>query len=107
MGDVVTFRFRRGSRRIACPVCGDPKVFGFWVDVPPQGCAYDEEWKQGRPAVVRSVAECPQYISIAREAADRRRFMPEAFDEHGKMKPEMREKFWQAYLRAGRAADAL
>lgn len=61
-----------------CPVCGDPRPFIFWVDPqPPTECPYG----------ATEVTNCSYQMNAAREAAERRRICPEAFDKNGNIKP--------------------
>lgn len=69
-----------------CPVCGDPNAFPLWIDdSPPGGCAVDEAWHTGLPKTIRNVTECPLQMGRARQSAEFRRLVPDAFDETGTM----------------------
>ena len=63
-----------------CPICGDTIPFIFWVDdEPPDKCPDGPH--------VKSVDQCPQQISQARSAAERRQLVPECFDRNGVVLP--------------------
>lgn len=82
--------------RYACPICGDPNAYPLWIDEePPRGCPNDELdsdglicWHSGAPRIT-NVTECAYQMTKARQAAEMRKRCPEAFDENGKMIPEM------------------
>ena len=58
-----------------CPACGWTEP--FWQDpVPTTGCLLGH-----------LSAPCPPQLSMARAAAERRRFCPEAFDANGNILP--------------------
>lgn len=75
----------------ACPICGDPRAFLFWIDAePPAGCAHDETWHEtGRLTTesVRNVTECRFQMGKAWQAAEFRKLVPDAFDADSKMLP--------------------
>ena len=67
-------------RRFKCPVCGDPRPFIFWIeDFEPEHCPEGPH--------VKDVTQCQWQMGEARQAAELRRFCPEAFDGNGLMKP--------------------
>lgn len=74
--------------KYACPICGDPSAFLFWVDPePPIGCPQDmDNW--GSPHAVKHVMECKYQMGKAWQAAEFRKLVPDAFDENGKMLPD-------------------
>lgn len=72
----------------ACPVCGDPRAFPVWIDAePPVGCPHDDAWMNGNAPAIRTVTECRYQMGKARQAAEFRRLVPDAFDADGKMLP--------------------
>lgn len=73
--------------RYACPVCGDPHAYLFWVDPePPIGCPHDmDNWETTK--AIKNVSECAHQRAKAWQAAEFRKLVPDAFDEMGKMKP--------------------
>lgn len=84
-----------------CPVCGDPHVYKFWVDPrPPEGCPDDDSWQEGRACSVRNVTECRRQMDSARQAAEFRKLVPDAFDKTGKMKPKQLARVLEAYAAA-------
>lgn len=84
-----------------CPICGDPNVYRFWVDrQPPEGCPDDDEWQEGRAPSIRNVTECRRQMDSAKQAAEFRKLVPDAFDETGKMKPGQIGRVLQAYALA-------
>lgn len=74
---------------VKCPVCGDPNVFPLWIDEePPKGCPDDfDNWGFGYRPQVKSVSECTRQMEGAKQQADFRKLVPDAFDENGNMKP--------------------
>ena len=66
-----------------CPICHDPKPFVFWLDeAPPPTCPDDPAWPE------RSMNSiCERQLRVARQAAERRRLVPDAFDENGNILP--------------------
>src|SRR5262245_52105825 len=83
--------------RYACPVCGDPSGFLFWVDPdPPEGCPQDmDNW--GTTRAVKNVSECAFQRKKAWQAAEFRKLVPDAFDETGKMKPNQLARVLEAF----------
>ena len=81
----------------ACPICGDPNVFALWVGPePPAGCSQDtENW--GTVRAVKNVTECQYQMKKAKQAAEFRKLVPDAFDDTGKMKPGQLARVLQAY----------
>jgi hypothetical protein len=76
--------------RFACPVCHDPHAYPLWIDSePPEGCPYDEAWQNGLGRAVLSVDQCAYQMRKARQMAEWRRLVPEAFDENGNIKAGM------------------
>lgn len=74
--------------RYPCPVCGDPGAYPLWVDKePPAGCPHDEQWHSGGEASIKDVTQCAYSMNKARQRAEFRKAMPEAFDRCGNMKP--------------------
>lgn len=71
--------------RFACPVCGDPNAYPFWIDEnPPATCPNDQS--------ARTI--CSYQIRRGEQQAEFRRLLPDAYDENGNIKP-------------GRGADVL
>jgi len=65
-------------QRFKCPVCGDPAPFMFWIeDFEPEECPEGPH--------VKNVTQCQSQMTMARQAAELRKFCPEAFDGNGKM----------------------
>lgn len=84
-----------------CPICGDPRAYPLWLDKePPQACAADQSWHAGGPVTIKSVTECPPQMARARQAAERRRLCPDAFDANGNMLPGQLARVLQAYAEA-------
>jgi hypothetical protein len=72
--------------KYACPICGDPNGFIFWVDPePPIGCPQEDSDNWGSPNAIKNVTECKYQMGKAWQAAEFRRLVPDAFDESGKM----------------------
>lgn len=68
----------------ACPICGDPKGYPFWLDAePPLGCPHDLQWHGGGAISIRSVVECSYQRAKAWQAAEFRKLVPDAFDSAG------------------------
>jgi len=64
--------------RFRCPICGDPAPFIFWIeDFKPEQCPEGD--------YVKNVTQCQQQMAVARQAAELRKFCPEAFDRDGRM----------------------
>lgn len=62
-----------------CPICGDPNAYPVWLGKEqPTGCIMGDH--------VQNVTQCEHQMGLAKDAAARRKFCPEAFDESGKMK---------------------
>lgn len=65
--------------RFACPACGDPNAYPFWIDSePPVGCPNEPERVSGI---------CGAKIRDAERAALWRKTAPEAFDTMGNILP--------------------
>lgn len=75
--------------RHPCPVCGDPSAFPFWIgDEPPDFCPYDDRHHETGERSIFSVTECSYAMGKARQRAEFRKALPEAFDEAGNMKKD-------------------
>lgn len=73
---------------IACPICGDPNAYPFWVTGGvPEGCPNDDVWHKGGPVTIKNVTECQWQMAKAWQAAEFRKLVPDAFDETGTIKP--------------------
>jgi hypothetical protein len=83
--------------KYACPVCGDPSMFMFWVDPePPAGCGQDmDNW--GKPSAVKNVMECQYQMGKAWQQAEFRKLVPDAFDMFGKMLPNQLGRVLEAF----------
>ncbi len=75
--------------KYACPICGDPNAYLFWVDSePPKACPQDHIWHEGGAVTIKSVVECAWQRKRAWQAAEFRKLVPDAFDATGKMLPD-------------------
>lgn len=50
--------------------------------------------------MIRNVSECPSQMARARQAAERRRLCPDAFDVNGNILPGQIARVLQAYAKA-------
>lgn len=67
----------------SCPICGDPQPFVFWLeDAPPPTCPDDPAWPRRSMHTI-----CAHQMRKARQAAERRRLVPDAFDASGNILP--------------------
>ncbi|GJE77193.1 hypothetical protein [Methylorubrum suomiense] len=84
-----------------CPICGDPNAYPLWVDrARPEACAADKSWHDGGPITIQTVLECPLQMSKARQSAEFRKLVPDAFDANGKMLPGQLARVLGAYAEA-------
>lgn len=73
--------------RYPCPICGDPSAYPLWIDKePPVGCPHDETWHAGHAPSITDVTQCSYAMTKARQRAEWRKALPDAFDENGNMK---------------------
>ena len=87
--------------RHKCPICGDPTAYPLWIGAsPPDACAGDASWHAGGPRTIHRVTECSGQMQRAEQAAERRRLVPDAFDEHGNMLPGQLARVLLAYAQA-------
>jgi hypothetical protein len=87
--------------RYACPICGDPNAYIFWVDPePPEGCPDDDVWHGGGAPSIKNVTECKFQMKKAWQAAEFRKLVPDAFDRNGKMKPGELARVLEAFAKA-------
>jgi hypothetical protein len=74
--------------RYPCPVCGDPNGFPLWIDkAAPDFCPQDEIFAETGERSVFCVTDCSYAMNKARQRAEWRKALPDAFDESGNMKP--------------------
>lgn len=84
--------------RCACPVCGDPNGFPLWIDAEPPGfCPQDEQFAETGVRSVFNVTDCSHAMGKARQRAEWRKALPEAFDENGNMRDGMLAKVLLAW----------
>lgn len=84
--------------RYACPVCGDPNAYLFWVDPePPEGCPHEDHENWGTTRAIKNVSECAVQRKKSWQAAEFRKLVPDAFDETGKMKAGQLARVLQAF----------
>lgn len=70
-----------------CPICGDPSAYPIWIDkTPPDGCPHDEQWTNGGARSITDVTQCTYSMTKARQRAEWRKALPDAFDERGNIK---------------------
>lgn len=68
-----------------CPICGDPNGYPLWIDKePPTKCP--RRFDYGGELDVRNVTECRGQMEKAKQRAEWRKLVPDAFDEWGNMK---------------------
>lgn len=73
--------------RFPCPICGDPTAYPIWIDKePPEGCPHDEAWHAGGKPSITDVTQCSYSMNKARQRAEWRKALPEAFDGSGNLK---------------------
>lgn len=76
-----------------CPICGDPSGYPLWIDrEPPEGCPQV-------PTATR-VEECWYQMGKARQRAEFRKLVPDAFDQNGNMLPHQLGRVLEAWGKA-------